>query len=210
MSKILILLFFAAIVAAVVVGGSTAALLMLIAVVLLIGACICLIVEKRKAKKAPAPEPDPAPAEPAPKPAPRKETHRVAGMEYYTDNIESLGVENDAYDLGKRELVESGLTDERVYQYTFASIPALIPEPDNEHDKNAIRVEADGVKIGYIKAGSAAHIRKLLAADAIQRMDIDIYGGRYKYVYGDEDDGYEMDEEQTDYAAKLTLTLKDE
>ena len=42
---------------------------------------------------------------------------------------------------------------------------ALIPEPDNDYDRSAVRVELDGVHVGYIPrgmtvSGTAAHVVK--------------------------------------------------
>ena len=39
----------------------------------------------------------------------------------------------------------------------------LIPEPENEHDPNAIKVIVDGQHIGYVPADKCAKVKKILS-----------------------------------------------
>lgn len=94
---------------------------------------------------------------------------------------------------------------ERVYQYEFdCSRVNLVPEPENKYDSNAIRVEVEGVHIGYIKKGSTSRIRKLMEKDMISWINIEIGGGKYKVL--DEDGNIERD--SSDYYAKLSIRIK--
>ncbi len=149
-----------------------------------------------------APEPSPAPTpEPTPAPAPSNvERHKVAGVSYHTEELLSLGLENYDFDLAKKQLIEAGMTDERVYKTEFyPSKCELIPEPENPEDPKAIKVVVDGVHIGYIKKGSCAHIHKLLREDRIESVSCDISGGPYKIVLTEcEDDEEDFDEEDFD------------
>ena len=106
------------------------------------------------------------------------------------------------------EAIESYDYGDRVYEYEFYAHPALVPEPDNPHDRNAIRVEADGVHIGYIKSGSTAHVRKLMEEDRIKSMDIEIGGGRYKQLEENDDERPTMIKDRTEYWARLTIYVK--
>jgi hypothetical protein len=45
----------------------------------------------------------------------------------------------------------------------------LVPEPENEHDPNAVRVEIDGAKVGYLPRALAAAWAPLLAELAARR-----------------------------------------
>lgn len=136
------------------------------------------------------------------------ETHRVAGTSYRHDEIEGLGVPNDDYDLTAAEVAETHDFGDRIYEYEFFAKPTLIPEPENPHDSNAIRVEADGVHIGYIKAGSCSHVRKLMDAGRIVSMDLEIYGGQYKELDETENGRPKLVKDTSEYGAKLTLYLK--
>lgn len=162
---------------------------------------------------APAPSSDPAPQPPAAVPEPKKATTteriHVRGLDHYTDNIKAVARENPNYDLTKRELIEE-CPDEKVWQYYFNVKGNLVPEPDNPNDPNAIMVQADGRCIGYVPKGSTSHIRKLMESGRIKSMDLDIGGGKYKEVYENDDDKYEMDRGERPFSAVLELYLTEE
>lgn len=132
----------------------------------------------------------------------------VRGVENYKKNIISVATENPDYSLTKRELQEDYL-DERVWQYQFFVRAALVPEPDNQYDPNAIMVQADGLCIGYVPKGSTAHIRKLMESGRIKHMDLKIGGGKYKEVTEVDDDEYELERGEYNFSAVLELHLSD-
>lgn len=125
-----------------------------------------------------------APATKAPKPAPKKvKTYKVAGVSYRLKNIMELASENDEYSYSKKELIESELTGQRIWKYDFcANKVGLVPEPDNPQDPNAIKVIIDGLHVGYIKAGSCAHLLKVLSEERLGKIEAIVGGGPYKYV----------------------------
>lgn len=153
-----------------------------------------------------------APPAPVSPPAPtNEETHKVAGLSFREDAIAALQCENGDFSSSKRELIDMGMTGERIYKYDFYPIKTeLIPEPDNEVDPNAIKVVVDGQHIGYIKKGSCAHIRRLLNNGSIKSVDVEIAGGPYKFIreswdeYGN--DVYTLEKGTAPYYAKLTIT----
>lgn len=142
----------------------------------------------------------------------KAERFHVAGVNHYLDNIFSLSSDNPLYDSSKSELVEENFTNERIYEFEFNPKKCtLIPEPDNDFDKNAIRVEADGIQIGYIKKGSTARVRKLMASDNLVSISVDIGGGKYKIVEEYEDDEkqvYEMSRGESGYWAVVEIHTK--
>lgn len=153
--------------------------------------------------------PIPVDVEPQPiKPQSKVETHKVAGTSFRHEAIESIGTPNSDYDMSASEAVESYDYGDRIYEYEFYAHPSLVPEPDNPHDPNAIRVEADGVHIGYIKSGSTAHIRNLLKEDRIKSMDIDIGGGRYKQLEENDDERPVLSRDRSEYWARLTIYVE--
>ena len=171
--------------------------------------------------EAPAPESEPIPAEmdaaskqhdPEPKPeraASKTETHRIAGTSFHEKEIPELMIENGDYDMTASELIDAGYEDERVYKYSETDCKAsLEPEPDNQYDPNAVKVYADGVHIGYIKKGSAAHVKKLLEEDRIARMSITITGGPYKLAYLNEDDRPRIEKDNLNFSVKLDIFVK--
>jgi hypothetical protein len=67
----------------------------------------------------------------------------------------------------------------------------LIPEPNNPHDRNAIRVEIDGHHVGYLSRENAVQLRAELRKGKVQGMrltcDALIVGG---WDRGDGDQGH--------------------
>ena len=172
-----------------------------------------------KSKPTPAPTPSPTKVEAASEPVaetPKKkiENHRVAGTSFRLDSIKDLMFENPAYDFSKKELIDDGRTDERIYEFAVYEDSAVLePEPDNPEDPKAIKVLTSGVHIGYIKAGSCAHIHKLLREERIEKATIEIKGGKYKILLEDYDDytdksSYSLERDSIPFSAVLTLTLK--
>lgn len=150
-----------------------------------------------------------APVKPTP-PSVMK-TYRVTGTTYYVDNIMNLALENSDYDMTKREIIECGQTDERIWKYEFfPSEINLVPEPENPEDKNAIKVIVDGEHVGYIKAGSCSHLLKIIKENRILSIDCDMGGGPYKIVTEDYDyekdkNVYELDKDERNLFVTLHI-----
>lgn len=149
------------------------------------------------------------------KPRAKFERHKVAGTSYHMDAIMSLAQENPDYDLTKREIIDDELTDERIYQYTFADGPVeLVDDPDNEYDPNAIKVLVAGQHIGYIKRGSTGRIHDLQRAGRVLGVTAEIYGGKYKVVICDDDDDgaerYDLIKDETGYGAAIEILVRPE
>ena len=173
-----------------------------------------------EAKKAPIPAavPDPPKDQSEPVklavPAYKEKVYKVTGMSHYMDGIMNLAEENEDYDLKKKELIEYEMTDRRIWKYAFSpSETTLVPEPDNPEDPKAIKVLVNSVHVGYIKAGSCAHLLKMIREDRIVDIDCEMYGGPYKYVSEEWDDEkdkfvYEFEKSEVPYGVKLTITEK--
>lgn len=151
-----------------------------------------------------------------PKATGKVETHKVAGISHYPDAVEALGVDNDDYNLSKRELIEEGRTAERIYRTDyFVSRVELVPEPGNPYDPNAIKVICDGQHIGYIKSGSCSRVHRLLREDLIETIEAEVAGGPYKILLEDyeaqNEDGepvYRIEKDDVPHHAKLRITTK--
>lgn len=141
-------------------------------------------------------------------------TYHVAGTTFHEFEILSLSTENPNYEMSKRDLIDAGMTDEKIWEYEFApSDVKLVPEPENPHDPNAVKVVVDGEHIGYIKKGSCKHILKLIAEDRILKIDCEMGGGNYKIVSEDYDDEkdkevYTLERDKTNYFVVLTIREK--
>ena len=142
------------------------------------------------------------------------ERHKVAGTSYHLDAIMALAEDNPDYDMTQREIIDAGMEEERIYQYTFPDSPVeLVDDPDNEQDPNAIKVLVAGQHIGYIKRGSTGRIHKLQRSGRVLGITAEIYGGRYKVVRSVEEyqtQHYEMDRDESNYGAAIELRIQPE
>jgi len=110
-------------------------------------------------------------------------TYKATGMNDYMDNIMHLATANPGYTMSKTDIIDFGITDERIWKYDFyARVTELVPEPDNPHDPMAIKVVLDGEHVGYIKAGSCSHLLKVIHEGRIRSISCKIGGGPYKEV----------------------------
>lgn len=158
-----------------------------------------------KSNSVPSKIQDPAPVSSAPAPASKVENFLVAGLFYHMDEFMELAEDNPYYSTKKADLIEDFLEDEYVFKYDFSpALVELIPEPDNEHDPNAVAVYADDRRIGYIKAGNCSHVKKLLASGSVQKIDLDVWGGPYVYLDTDEN---RLEKGERDYKVKVVVTL---
>lgn len=148
------------------------------------------------------------------KPAPSTKTvsHTVAGTSYRQEVIQAMGVKNPDYALNKRQLVKKYPQGKTVSEYLFLPRKAeLIPEPENPHDPKAIKVIIDGQHVGYIKAGSCAHIHRLLQENRIQKIKPKIVGGNYKELHpwaenAQKSEDYELEKESAYFGVLLDIT----
>lgn len=139
--------------------------------------------------------------------APQKETpkkpgpkvYHVTGISHYEDNLMNLAMEDDDFCMTKKDLVDAGRVGERIWKYFFSVSKAeIIPEPDNPVDPKAIKVVADGMHVGYIKAGACSHLLKVLREDRIKKIKCEIGGGPYRYI----------SEKYDDYKDKFVYTVE--
>ena len=115
--------------------------------------------------------------------------HQIVGLDYRKANVMKLAKENPIYKLDKAAILKQGLTNTDIHKYIFADGPTeLVQEPDNPHDPNAIKVVVSGQHIGYIKAGSCAHLNKVINEGRVEKILCRIYGGPYKGAFQDYDE----------------------
>lgn len=139
----------------------------------------------------------------------KTETLHITGTSHYMDNILDLASENYLYDYSKKELMENGLEDEKIYQYEFyPSKVELVADPENQYDSNAIKVLIDDVHVGYVKSGSCTHVKKLLNSGRITAIDAKIYGGAYKLLWEDDDGKYQIERNHTPIKINVKITTR--
>lgn len=108
--------------------------------------------------------------------------YELAGVPHHVDEFQTLALENEDYNLTNKELLDLYVEGDRIYEYDYYySHIDVIKEDSNPHDSNAVRIDADGRVVGYIKKTEAVEVRELLS-DSSARFSLVIHGGNYKYI----------------------------
>ena len=112
----------------------------------------------------------------------KDEKFRLAGTSFYQEEvIQKYGKKNQDYYLKAADFKKKHRYD-TVYEYDFPQLDArLVPEPENEHDPNAIAVYAGDVQVGYIKKGSTGRVRNILKGRNVEALKLNIKSGNYKF-----------------------------
>lgn len=156
-----------------------------------------------------APKQCPANEQIAANPEGKKHTHKIAGAKYYEANIAKLACKNPAYNYTQKEIIAKKLFCKNIYEYTFApKITELIPDPENPHDPNAIKVIIDEQHVGFIKSGSCTRILKLMQEDRIAKIESNIYGGKFQNLWTDGKEIQQHEKGKTEYKIEITIFEK--
>lgn len=111
------------------------------------------------------------------------ETFSLAGVSYYSANIDKLACSNPAWKYTAATAISKGLANKPIYRYNYINKPVkLVPEPNNPHDKNAVAVYFAGELVGYLKADDNQHALDILGSRDIKYISGFIGGGDYKVV----------------------------
>lgn len=125
--------------------------------------------------------------------------YKVAGITYHIDDImESLASENDDFLLSRSELRQEYDDGDRVDQFTFDIQHAeLVEEPDNPHDPNAIRIDADGVTIGYVSKNDQKEVLAKMHSEDYLGIEItELHNGLYWDISETEDGKLEINKDE--------------
>ena len=130
----------------------------------------------------------------------------VAGTSHYMKEIKELLNEDCDYKETNSYLLDNYDEEDIIWKYLkfHSDDVSLVEEPDNPYDPNAIRIEVDGVRIGYVKQGSTGRIRNLMKTKGA-KVSANIYGGPYKRLY--EDDYGQMQVERSEMALSVQITF---
>ena len=137
---------------------------------------------------------------------------KVKGISnYYDEFFKKFGEENEDYNLPNAEIKSEYSDGDKVFQYSYSfNEVKLVPEPDNKYDPNAIRVEVDGVLLGYIDKAKTERVKELLASPDFRYIKLDVGGGAYKYIYEDEDEKLQIDQNECGPFADVSIYMNKE
>ena len=135
----------------------------------------------------------------------------VAGTSRYDKEIKGLLREDCEYRESNDSLISTYRHGGVIWKYlAFRSDNVqLIEEPDNPYDPDAIRVQVDGVTIGYIKPGVTSRVRNLLKTDGV-KLSASISGGPYKSVFEDDEGDLRVESSSISQSIQVTITVPGE
>lgn len=118
----------------------------------------------------------------------------VAGANYYQHELNKIAkiiksqIPPDAMWRGKSDdQIRSSKSDKPFYELPILPQTGdivLAREPDNPHDKNAVRVDLFGIKVGYVPAEINTVVWK--SYQSSNNLQWILFGGRYKEFDGEE------------------------
>lgn len=142
--------------------------------------------------------------------ASRSYSFKVAGISFRQKDLDDVLLDNYEYDMSKSELIDLGMTDERIYKYIdVVGDVSLVPEPDNAHDPNAIKVCVNDVHVGYVPSEKAKRVKKILDTGD-PSLSCEVVGGPYKIIREDYDDDkgkdiYRLEKNNMNIGIEVTL-----
>lgn len=148
------------------------------------------------------------------KPESEVKAYQAAGVCYYLDALLSMMEPNYLYGYKKQELIDCCSYEENIYKQTVTVDKIeLVPEPDNPHNPNAIKIMLNDKLVGYIPAVDCPHLLEVLNDDRIVNIHCEVSGGKYKRVNEDYDfdkdrSTYRMETGEDDYGITLYIREK--
>lgn len=141
----------------------------------------------------------------------KHERFHVTGVQYYQGCFtDELGTYNYDYDEKSSELKESYDVGDKIYQYDFFNLKAeLIPEPENEHDPNAVKVMVNDIQVGHIKKGSCSRVKNLIKSPDFAGIDVEIYGGKYKMIVENDEGRTRVVSDERPYCVDIDILIKE-
>lgn len=106
---------------------------------------------------------------------------QAAGVYHHQGALISVASPGRGFDLPDDQFAERFSDGRSVYQYYFNNcVGALVPEPENPHDPNAIKVTLDGACVGYVPADLTGTVAALMAHNPA--IKISARGGPRRYT----------------------------
>ena len=131
---------------------------------------------------------------------PRIETYKLTGVEFRTEEIQSLGKENPDYFLDREGIVAKQIGGENLYPYTFEPLPAELNIQGEE-----VAVTVQGMPIGIIGRNNRERVRRLLSGDRMESAVVKITGGPRRILSAQDGQLHDYPEE---YSVRLEITIR--
>ena len=136
----------------------------------------------------------------------KTQRHKLDNVEAYMKEIMELVEENEDYKLSKKAIIDSGMENEKIYQYVLSEKAKLLFE-----GVEPIQVFVGDVHIGDIKKGSRARVKKLIESGTIRDVETEVSGGHYKIVrYDSGRNEYFYDKLEDAFCITIEITYREE
>lgn len=132
----------------------------------------------------------------------KEQRHILENIEEHMEDIMVLVEKNDDFKLSKKELMEDGREDEKIYEYEMWEEVQL-----NQTKDGNIEVTIQGQPIGRIKKGSKPKFNKLIQNRTIRSIHAEVSGGNYKILkYWSSQDKYELEESENTFSITIEIS----
>ncbi len=136
----------------------------------------------------------------------KTQRHKLDNLDAHMEDIMGLVGKNEDYKLSKKAIIDSGLENEKIYEYELHGKTKLL-----FGGGEAIQALVDDVCIGEIKKGSREKVKKLIESGTIQSIEAEVSGGNYKIVrYDSGRDEYFYDKLEDAFCITIEITYREE
>lgn len=133
----------------------------------------------------------------------------LANIEDHMDAIMELVEVNEDYKLSKKDLIEDGREDEKIFQYELGNVKAEIKSISCGGGSEQLQVFVYNTHIGDVKKGSVSRVKNLLKDKEIKRIDAEVTGGNYRLL-SFHDDKYYDDKLESVFSITIEITYREE
>lgn len=131
-----------------------------------------------------------------------RRTYNIAGLYYRKEALSEIAEESEEYGYSKKKIIDNDLEDEEIFKYSYPTFGKLQKDPENEHDKNAVKVLCGGVHVGFIPLDKAVEVGEIIDTKKIINVFVSIEGGEYRY-YDSVDE--KIKEGESEYSGTVTV-----
>ncbi len=130
----------------------------------------------------------------------------LENIEPHMDVIMELVEKNEDYKLSKKQIIDEGKEDEKIYEFYLNERATL----DFLGGGGPIHVLIDGEYIGDIKKGNTARVKNILKKE-VKSIWAEVSGGKYKIVrYSSEQDEFYYDKLENQFSITIEITYREE
>ena len=107
----------------------------------------------------------------------------VAGVNYRMDNVMKLATPMKKWNMTNEQIWQK-YGNKRIYRYFFTNEPLqFVPEPNNPHDSNAIKIMINNLHVGYVPQEYCNMVKNMFSGGRCFAK-AQFSGGEFKVITG--------------------------